>query len=232
MAAAALAALAALALAPGWQQGQGRGSIRSGEPWRDTRGEVIDAHGAGLLEHGGKYWWYGSRRTINATGTQMDGGIALYSSTDLYSWTFESVVVNVFNCSSNNTGAGSAAGWAYPPPSCSHGNGLDLERPKVVQCGGPGGKFVMWVRGTGYGNSPQLAAVRSPPPHPSIVWSGQSGERLPAPLFLARTWSPATPSKRCAAAEPPAQENDTPAPCGLPCCCAGSSIVRIPPIRH
>ena len=34
--------------------------------------------------------------------------------------------------------------------------GLDLERPKVVQCGG---KFVMWVRGTGYGNSPQLLGV-------------------------------------------------------------------------
>ena len=129
MAAAALAALAALALAPGWQQGQGRASIRSGEPWRDTRGEVIDAHGAGLLEHGGKYWWYGSRRTINATGTQMDGGIALYSSTDLYSWTFESVVVNVFNCTSNTTraavrsggtGAGVGAG-AWPASGAARG---------------------------------------------------------------------------------------------------------------
>ena len=31
----------------------------------------------------------------------------------------------------------------------------------MVQCGGPGngGKFVMWVRGTGYGNTPQLLGV-------------------------------------------------------------------------
>jgi len=98
----------------------------------------------------------------------MDGGIALYSSTDLYSWTFEGVVVNVFNCTSNTTRAAARSGGAgggyqggYPPPSCNNGNGLDLERPKVVQCGGPGsgGKFVMWVRGTGYGNSPQLLGV-------------------------------------------------------------------------
>jgi hypothetical protein len=89
----------------------------------------------------------------------MDGGIALYSSSDLYAWHFESVVLPVFNCTSNDTRAnrspsdltdGDTAG-AYPPPNCANGNGLDLERPKVVQCGGPGGKFVMWVRGTGYG---------------------------------------------------------------------------------
>ena len=137
--------------------------FRSGEPWRDTDGNVIDAHGAGLLLHDSTYYWYGSRRTANASGTQMDGGIALYSSTDLYEWRFESVVLHVFNCTSNDTTSrrGGGGGSGYPPPSCANGNGLDLERPKVVQCGGPGsgGKFVMWVRGTGFGNSPQLLAV-------------------------------------------------------------------------
>ena len=67
-------------------------AIRPGVPWLDDAGNVIDAHGAGLLEHNDTYYWYGSRRTVNASGTQMDGGIALYSSTDLYSWHFESVV--------------------------------------------------------------------------------------------------------------------------------------------
>lgn len=142
--------------------------FRSGEPWLDVDGNVIDAHGAGMLLHNSTYYWYGSRRTANASGTQMDGGIALYSSPDLYSWNFESVVLPVFNCTSNDTqqrGSSKAKNGAevtvYPSPSCANGNGLDLERPKVVQCGGPGsgGKFVMWVRGTGYGNSPQLVAV-------------------------------------------------------------------------
>ena len=61
-------------------------------------------------------------------------------------------MVPVFNCTTPNT----VASGAYPTPNCSNGNGLDLERPKVVRCGG---KFVMWVRGTGYGNTPQLLAV-------------------------------------------------------------------------
>ena len=143
-------------------------SIKPGVFWHDTDGNVLDAHGAGLLEHAGTFYWYGSRRTMDATGTQMDGGIALYSSTDLYSWKFESVILRPFNCTSPD-GSGSASaspsGSAtgpedvgvrhaddYPPPNCSNGNGLDLERPKVVQCGSSG-KFVMWVRGTGYGNT-------------------------------------------------------------------------------
>lgn len=139
--------------------------FRSGEVWRDVDGNVIDAHGAGMLLHNSTYYWYGSRRTVNASGTQMDGGIALYSSADLYEWRFESIVLPVFNCTSNDTRQRSGRTYSdsseYPPPSCANGNGLDLERPKVVQCGGPdsGGKFVMWVRGTGYGNSPQLLAV-------------------------------------------------------------------------
>ena len=98
------------------------------------RVQVIDAHGAGLLEHGGAYYWYGSKRTINATGTQMDGGIALYSSTNLYEWKYESVVLKPFNCTSNNTRSlprarslssskTAAPAASYPPPSCANGNG-------------------------------------------------------------------------------------------------------------
>ena len=155
--------------------------IRSGVPWFDSEGNLIDAHGAGMLLHDGTYYWYGSRRTINATGTQMDGGIALYSSSDLYNWRFESVVLQPFNCSSNTRVA--SEDETHPPPSCANGNGLDLERPKVVQCGGPGsgGKFVMWVRGTGYGNSPQLLAVLESdhPTGPFTFVSNSSGSDDP-----------------------------------------------------
>lgn len=158
--------------------------IRPGIPWYDDSGNIIDAHGAGLLLHNGTYYWYGSRRQMNASGTQMDGGIALYSSKDLYSWRFESIVLSVFNCSSNNThriSVGHDGDDSYPPPSCANGNGLDLERPKVVQCGGSGGKFVMWVRGTGYGNSPQLLAVLTSdaPTGPFTFASNASGSDDP-----------------------------------------------------
>lgn len=161
-------------------------SFKSGVPWHDTGGNVIDAHGAGLLGPlNDTYYWYGSRRTVNASGTQMDGGIAVYSSTDLYAWRYESVVLKPFNCTSNDTSAESETANVstndYPPPSCLNGNGLDLERPKVVQCGGPGGKFVMWVRGTGYGNSPQLLGVLSSdsPTGPFVFVSNKTGSNDP-----------------------------------------------------
>jgi len=112
-------------------------AFRSGEPWRDTDGNVIDAHGGGFLEQDGIYYWYGSQR--NGWRCCHDGGINLYSSTDLYHWKAHGLVLRTFNGSTT-------------------GNGLDLERPKVVHCAGSG-QFVMWVRGTGNGNTPQLIAV-------------------------------------------------------------------------
>ena len=112
-------------------------AFRSGEPWLDSAGNVIDAHGAGMLQDGDTYYWYGSAR--NGAACCHDRGINLYSSKDLYNWKFESTVLRAFN--------GSAMG-----------NGLDLERPKVVRCAATG-KYVMWVRGTGEGNTPQLLAV-------------------------------------------------------------------------
>ena len=116
-------------------------AFRSGEPWLDTRGKVIDAHGGGFLVHQGLTYWYGSQR--NGWKCCHDGGINLYTSTDLYNWTARGLVLKTFQADTN----GSATG-----------NGRDLERPKVVRCAGTG-KFVMWVRGTGEGNTPQLAAV-------------------------------------------------------------------------
>jgi hypothetical protein len=32
-------------------------SFKSGVPWYDTAGNVIDAHGAGLLEHNETFYW-------------------------------------------------------------------------------------------------------------------------------------------------------------------------------
>jgi hypothetical protein len=115
-------------------------AFRSGEPWLDSRGAVIDAHGGGFLKESDRYYWYGSRRNgLPCAGSCHDAGISLYSSRDLYNWDFESIVLHSFN--------GPATG-----------NGLDLERPKVIRCAGTG-LFVMWVRGTGEGNTPQLLAV-------------------------------------------------------------------------
>ena len=74
-----LSAMALVLAAVGAAAAAAPASIRPGVPWNDTDGNLIDAHGAGLLLHAGRYYWYGSRRTLNATGTQNDGGIALYT---------------------------------------------------------------------------------------------------------------------------------------------------------
>ena len=112
-------------------------AFRSGEPWLDVNGRVIDAHGGGFLVDNGVTYWYGSQR--NGWRCCNDGGINLYSSTNLYNWTYEGLVLKSFDGSPT-------------------GNGHDLERPKVVRCARTQ-QFVMWVRGTGKGNTPQLAAV-------------------------------------------------------------------------
>ena len=116
-------------------------SFRSGEPWLDTSGVPIDAHGGGFFHDGqaGITFWYGSARNGLNPPCCHDRGINLYYSDDLYNWNHHGLVLSAFN--------GSATG-----------NGLDLERPKVIKCSGTG-KYVMWVRGTGEGNTPQLLGV-------------------------------------------------------------------------
>ena len=131
-------------------------AFRPGTPWLDTAGNAIDAHGGGLLHDadGAKYYWYGSKRNGHPCvgATCDDLGINLYSSSDLYSWDFESLVVRT----SKNLSA--------------TGNGLDLERPKVIKCAATR-KYVMWVRGTGKGNTPQLLGVLvAPRPTGPFTW--------------------------------------------------------------
>ena len=126
-------------------------------PWLDVDGTRIDAHGGGFLIDGGTYYWYGSSRHGHACRPGCnDSGINLYSSSDLYAWRHRGLVVKSFN--------GSATG-----------NGLDLERPKVVKCAATK-QYVMWVRGTGLHNTPQLVAVlTSPRPTGPFRFVGRNG---------------------------------------------------------
>ena len=105
-------------------------SFKPGQPFYDTSGNVIDAHGGGFLLDNGRYYWYGSSRKDHPDPPGKDRGINLYSSNDLYHWDFESLVVKPF-IEGNST---------------SNENGLDLERPKVLKC--YEGHYVMWLRGT------------------------------------------------------------------------------------
>ncbi len=106
-------------------------SFKPGEVWLDTKGEVINAHGGGLLFDKGTYYWFGEKR-----GKSASEGVNVYSSKDLYNWKMEGLAL----AKSTDT----TSEIATP--------GL-MERPKVIY--NPRTKqYVMWFHlelpGQGY----------------------------------------------------------------------------------
>ena len=66
-----------------------------GREWRDTDGELIQAHGGQVVpatdDAGEPIWyWYGEDRTFGTTNTP---GVHVYSSRDLYTWTDEGLAL-------------------------------------------------------------------------------------------------------------------------------------------
>ena len=67
-------------------------SFKPGEPWLDTNGNIIQAHGGGIMydEKTETYYWYGEDKT---NGYLPATGVHAYSSKDLYNWKDEGVVM-------------------------------------------------------------------------------------------------------------------------------------------
>jgi hypothetical protein len=61
--------------------------IVPGAPWYDTSGEIISAHAGGMVEHEGKWYWFGQNE--RQEDTDLFSGINLYSSSDLVNWANE-----------------------------------------------------------------------------------------------------------------------------------------------
>lgn len=135
-------------------------SFAPGEVWRDTDGKPINAHGGGVLFHGGVYYWYGefkSGRTYlpdsnkSWGGTRVDTtGVSCYSSTNLYDWKNEGIVLP-----------------AVPDPQHDLHSSKVLERPKVIYNRATK-QFVMWMHidSTDYAASRSGVAVSEKPTGP------------------------------------------------------------------
>lgn len=67
-------------------------AIYSGTPWFDDQGNVVSAHGGGIIKDNGKYYLFGEKHTDSSNAF---AGFNCYSSTDLYNWKFESVALPV-----------------------------------------------------------------------------------------------------------------------------------------
>ena len=112
-----------------------------GELWYDNTGELINAHGGGLLYINKKYYWFGEKR-----GQRGSEGVNVYSSTDLYNWKFE----------------GLALSPDYTDTTHDIAKGCVIERPKVIYNASTR-KYVMWfhleLRGKGYSAARAAVAV-------------------------------------------------------------------------
>jgi beta-xylosidase len=106
--------------------GASKGVFRPGEVWPDDRGVPINAHGGGVLFHGGTYFWFGEHKIEGEAGNAAQVGVHVYSSTDLYRWKDAGVALAVED-----------------DPRSPIARGCILERPKVI-FNAQTGKFVMW----------------------------------------------------------------------------------------
>lgn len=118
-------------------------SYYNGELWPDTGGVHINAHGGGILYHGGKYYWFGEHKSEHTSAALV--GVTCYSSTDLHKWTNEGIALPVSG-----------------DPESPITKGCVIERPKVIY-NKVTGKFVMWfhleLKGKGYGAAYAALAV-------------------------------------------------------------------------
>eukprot|EP00873_Tetraselmis_striata_P038540 jgi/Tetstr1/458804/TSEL_045188.t1 len=74
--------------------------IRSGVRWNDTQGELIQAHGGGILLHEGVYYWFGENKAgptyqpDERYPARVDViGVSCYASRDLLRWENRGVVL-------------------------------------------------------------------------------------------------------------------------------------------
>lgn len=111
----ALLAIGLAAFAP--TEAAAENYIVSGDRWRDTSGNLINAHGAGMIKDGGTWYWVGEYKNQD-NGFQ---GFALYSSGDLINWDSHGLIVS-------------------PSSSLPFGVG---ERPKLIKNPSTG-EYVLW----------------------------------------------------------------------------------------
>lgn len=136
-------------------------SFVPGEPWTDTKGTLIQAHGGQVQKltytdkktgkEVSRWWWVGEDKTNG-----YRGGICAYSSDDLYNWQFEGIVMrNVTSREQLNTDEYFTKLYAdYSEEQldnvymCINSTTSVIERPKMIY-NEKTGKYVMWFHADG-----------------------------------------------------------------------------------
>ena len=66
--------------------------VYNGIPWFDDQGNIVNAHGACIVEDGGRYYLFGEYKSDKSNAFP---GFSCYSSDDLVNWKFERIVLPV-----------------------------------------------------------------------------------------------------------------------------------------
>lgn len=135
--------------------------IHPGEIWADNNGRHINAHGGGIMEKDGTYYWYGEHKSDDTSSALV--GVTCYSSDNLVDWTDRGIALAVVDTKGSDIERGCV-----------------LERPKVVY-NELTGKYVMWfhleLKDKGYSAARYGVAVADKPEGPFTYL--RSGRVLP-----------------------------------------------------
>src|SRR5438093_233104 len=66
-----------------------------GAIWPDDKGIHINAHGGGILEYAGVYYWFGEHKIEGDAGNFAQVGVHVYSSRNLIDWRDEGIALAV-----------------------------------------------------------------------------------------------------------------------------------------
>ncbi|PKI16701.1 beta-glucanase [Colwellia sp. 12G3] len=120
--------------------------------WKDDNGVHINAHGGGVLNHEGKYYWFGEHKVAGKTGNKAHVGVHVYISENLTNWKDAGIALKVSDDAKSEITKGAI-----------------IERPKVL-FNETTGKFVMWfhleLKGQGYKAARTGVAVADKPTGP------------------------------------------------------------------
>ncbi len=114
-------------------------SFRPGKEWRDSDGELIQAHGGQVMYVEGRYYWYGENKNMTTKlGCRCwHNGVQCYSSSDLYNWKNEGTILKP-NDDINS-------------PLCRE---RIIDRPHILY-NKKTQKYVMWIKLTGTPDKPK-----------------------------------------------------------------------------
>lgn len=108
-------------------------AVYPGQPWLDTKGKRIQAHGGAMYYEDGVYYWYGeNKQYTDGKNGVWTWGIKVYSSKDLCNWEDE--------------------GYIIPPvlddPDSPLFPARRIDRPHILKCPKTG-KYVCWIKLSG-----------------------------------------------------------------------------------